>query len=178
MAGTSSWRSSATTERLAAARILGAKGLAGAIRIEMLTDWPEHLAAGSTVFVEGEDQPRRVRELQTAGRVPVLALDAVTTREAAEALIGRYVEVEASELPEGTYYWHQLVGLRVVDEMGAELGELVEVFRAGENEVYRVLRQDGAELLLPAVRDVIREIDIGSGTMVARYDTEEVGSSP
>jgi len=64
MAAMSSWRSSATTERLAAARIVGAKGLAGAVRIEMLTDWPEHLAAGALVYLEGEDQPRRVRELQ------------------------------------------------------------------------------------------------------------------
>ena len=175
MAAMSSWRSSATTERLAAARIVGAKGLAGAVRIEMLTDWPEHLAAGALVYLEGEDQPRRVRELQAGGRVPVLALDAVETRQAAEALIGRYLEVEAGELPEGSYYWHQLVGLRVVDEAGAALGELVEVFRAGENEVYRVAREDGAELLLPAVRDVIREIDVPAGRMVVRYEIEEVG---
>jgi len=175
MAGTSSWRSSATTERLAAARIVGAKGLAGALRIEMLTDWPEHLAAGAVIFVEGEDQPRIVRELQAAGRVPVLILDAVASREAAEALIGRYLEVEAAELPEGSYYWHQLVGLRVVDEASAPLGELVEVFRAGENEVYRVEREGGGELLLPAVRDVIREIDVAAGTMVVRYEIEEVG---
>jgi 16S rRNA processing protein RimM len=141
----------------------------------MLTDWPEHLAAGAMIFVEGEDQPRIVRDLQAAGRVPVLILDAVETREAAEALIGRYLEVDAAELPEGSYYWHQLVGLRVVDEAGAPLGELVEVFRAGENEVYRVLRADGGELLLPAVRDVIRGIDIAGGTMVVRYEIEEVG---
>lgn len=141
----------------------------------MLTDWPEHLAPGALIFVEGEDQPRVVRELQMAGRVPVLALDAVESREAAEALIGRYIEVEAQELPEGSYYWHQLVGLQVVDEASSPLGELVEVFRAGENEVYRVLREDGAELLLPAVRDVIREIDLDAGRMVVRYEIEEVG---
>jgi 16S rRNA processing protein RimM len=175
MAGTSSWRSSATTERLAAARIVGAKGLAGAVRIEMLTDWPEHLAAGAMIFVEGEDRPRIVRELQVAGRVPVLILDAVESREAAEALIGRYLEVDAAELPEGSYYWHQLVGLQVVDEASAPIGELVEVFRAGENEVYRVLREDGGELLLPAVRDVIREIDLAAGRMIVRYEIEEVG---
>jgi 16S rRNA processing protein RimM len=141
----------------------------------MLTDWPEHLAAGAMVFVEGEDQPRIVQELQVAGRVPVLILDAVETREAAEALIGRYLEVDAAELPEGSYYWHQLVGLKVIDEAGAHLGDLVEVFRAGENEVYRVEREDGGELLLPAVRDVIREIDVAGGTMVVRYEIEEVG---
>jgi len=174
MAGMSSWRSSATTERLAVARIVGAKGLAGGVRVEMLTDWPEHLAAGSSVLLEGEEKPRRVIELQAGGRVPVLMLEGLETREAAQGLIGRYLEVEAQPLPEGSYYWHQLTGLRVIDEAGAELGELVEVFRAGENEVYRVVTDGGGELLLPAVRDVVRQIDLDAGTMVVRYEIEEV----
>src|SRR6266508_302428 len=171
----SSWRSSATSERLAVARVVGARGLAGAVRIEMLTDWPEHLAAGAVVFLEGQDEPRRVRELQAGGRVPVLMLEGLEDRNAAESLIGHYLEVDARELPEGSYYWHQLTGLRVLDEAGAELGELVEVFRAGENEVYRVMTDAGAELLLPAIRDVIREIDLEAGTMTVRYEAEEVG---
>jgi 16S rRNA processing protein RimM len=170
----SSWRSSATTERLAVARIAGAKGLAGAVRIELLTDWPERLAPGALVYLEGEDRPRRVLELEAGGRVPAIKLESLEGRQAAEAVIGRYLEVEAHELPAGTYYWHQLVGLQVVDEAGAALGELMEVFRAGENEVYRVQGPDGAELLLPAVRDVIREIDLARGIMVVRYEIEEV----
>jgi 16S rRNA processing protein RimM len=170
----SSWRSSATTERLAVARIAGAKGLAGAVRIELLTDWPERLAPGSLVFLEGEDRPRRVLELEAGGRRPAIMLEALEGRLAAEAVIGRYLEVEAGVLPEGSYYWHQLVGLQVVDEVGAALGEVVEVFRAGENEVYRVLAADGTELLLPAIRDVIRDIDVALGTMVVRYQSEEV----
>ncbi|HYM51977.1 MAG TPA: ribosome maturation factor RimM [Candidatus Dormibacteraeota bacterium] len=156
------------------ARIAGAKGLAGAVRIELLTDWPEHLAAGALVYLEGEDRPRRVLELQAGGRVPAILLEALEGRQAAEAVIGRYLEVDAGELPEGSYYWHQLVGLKVVDEAGAALGEVVEVFRAGENEVYRVLGPDGAELLLPAVRDFVREIDLARGMMVVRYEIEEV----
>jgi len=141
----------------------------------MLTDWPEHLAAGAVVFLEGQDEPRRVRELQAGGRVPVLMLEGLENRNAAESLIGQYLEVDAGELPEGSYYWHQLTGLRVLDEAGAELGELVEVFRAGENEVYRVMTDAGAELLLPAIRDVIRAIDLEARTMTVRYEAEEVG---
>ena len=77
----SSWRSSATTERLAVARISGAKGLAGAVRIELLTDWPERVAAGALVYLEGEERPRRVLELQAGGRVPVIMLEALVGRE-------------------------------------------------------------------------------------------------
>lgn len=156
------------------ARIAGTKGLSGALRIELLTDWPERLAAGALVFLEGEERPRRVREIQLAGRVPIIALEGLTSREAAVTLVGRYLEVEPRALPEGSYYWHQLVGLAVTDEAGARLGEVVEVFRAGENEVYRVQSPDGGELLVPAVRGVVRRIDLSGGTMIVRYESEEV----
>lgn len=156
------------------ARVLGAKGLAGAVRIEMLTDWPERLRAGEELYLEGEPAPRRVLRLEAGRRIPAIHLEGITTREEASGLRGRYLEVVARELPDGIYYWHQLVGLLVTDEHGAELGTLAEVFRAGENEVYRVELRDGGELLLPSLRDVILSIDLANGRMVVRYAAEEV----
>src|SRR5262245_51937734 len=128
MAGTWSWRSSPTSDRLAAARILGPKGLSGAMRLEVLTDREDRLIVGAELFIDGEHAPRRVADLERGGRVPVIRLDGVETRGQAEALTGRYLEVEAEPLPPGHYYWHQLVGLRVVDDDGHELGRVVEVF--------------------------------------------------
>ena len=118
--------------------MLGAKGLAGAVRIESLTDHPERLAAGESLWLEDEAEPRRILESGWGGRVPVLRLEGVTDRAAAERLAGRYLEAPPTPLAPDAYYWHQLIGLSVADEAGAELGEVVEVFRAGENEVYRI----------------------------------------
>jgi 16S rRNA processing protein RimM len=155
------------------ARVLGAKGLAGAVHIEPLTDWPERLEAGEAVYLEGEDEPRQILAAEWGSRVPALTLAGIGSREAAEALAGRYLERPRSALPAGSYYWHELEGLRVVDERGADIGRLVEIFRAGENEVYRVEGEAG-ELLIPALRDVVLSIDLAAGRMVVRYDAEEV----
>jgi 16S rRNA processing protein RimM len=174
MACTSSWRSFPTSERLAVARVLGAKGLAGGLRIEPLTDWPEHLDVDGTVFFEGESQPRRITAAEWGGRVPAIRLEGIDSREDAEAAVGRYLEAEAGPLPDGTYYWHQLEGLSVRDEGGRGLGVVREVFRVGEAEVYRVEQTDGRELLIPGVRDVVRRIDLDEGVMVVRYEAEEV----
>ena len=106
--------------------------------------------------------------------MPVIVLEGIETRTDAEAMIGRYLEVVGDPLPAGTYYWHQLVGLRVADESGNDLGTLVEVFRAGENEVYRVEADGQPDLLLPALREFVREIDLESGSMTVRYESEEV----
>ena len=155
------------------ARVLGAKGLAGAFRVEPLTDRPERLAVGSALFLEGEHEARRVMAAEPGGRTPVLTVEGIGDRESAAALLGRYLEVDLEPLPAGSYYWHQIVGLQVTDETGADLGHVVEVFRAGENEVYRV-EGPGGELLLPSLRDVVLAIDLAEGRMAVRYDAEEV----
>ena len=153
--------------------MLGAKGLAGSLRIEALTDRPERLAVGASVWIEDETAARTILEAGWGGRVPVLRLDGISDRAAAEQLAGRYLEAPAEPLPPGTYYWHQLIGLTAVDEAGSELGNVVEVFRAGENEVYRIEGPDG-EILIPALREVVRSIDLPAGRMVVRYEAEEV----
>ncbi len=126
------------------------------------------------MLLDGEATPRAIAAIERGGRTTVLTLHGVTSREAAEALVGRYLEVSAVPLPPGEFYWHELVGLRAVDPDGAELGEVVEVFRAGGAEVYRIEGPRG-ELLVPAIRDVIREIDLAAGRIVVAYDSEEVG---
>jgi len=155
------------------ARVIGAKGLHGALRIESLTDRPERLATGASIWIEDELEPRRIAAIGWGGRVPVLQLEGVDDRAAAERLAGRYLEAPAAPLPAGTYYWHQLIGLAVADDAGIELGSVVEVFRAGENEVYRIEGPSG-EVLVPALREVVRSIDLAAGRMIVHYETEEV----
>ena len=112
--------------------------------------------------------------MESGGRTPVLHLDRFTTREAAEALSDRYLEAPAQELPDDTYYWDDLVGLRVEEQDGTPAGELVEIFRAGDNEVYRIVGERG-ERLVPALRRSVLRIDLASGLMViAPEDAEEV----
>jgi len=143
------------------------------LRIEALTDHPERLAAGAAIWIEDETASRTILEAGWGGRVPVLRLEGISDRVAAERLVGRYLEAPAEALPADTYYWHQLIGLAAVDEAGTELGHVVEIFRAGENEVYRIEGPAG-ELLIPALREVVRSIDLASGRMVVRYEAEEV----
>ena len=156
------------------ARILGAQGLAGAVRVELLTDWPERLTPGTELWLEGDSDPMRIERMETGGRTTVLHLDRCTTREAAETLSGQYLEAPARELPEDTYYWGDLVGLRVEEPDGSAVGELVEIFRSGANEVYRIVGDRG-ERLVPALRSTVLRIDLESGLMVvAPDDAEEV----
>ena len=153
--------------------MVGVKGLRGQLKVEPLSDREERLQAGAEVFLEGEAQPRLISETEDQRRVRVVALDGVTSREAAERLVGRYLEIEPPELPPGSHYWHELIGITVFDPAGRELGRIVEVFRAGENEVYRVVGE-GDEILVPALREVVTELDVAARSMVVRLETEEI----
>jgi 16S rRNA processing protein RimM len=102
----------------------------------------------------------------------VIHLDGIDSREGAEALAGRYLEVPSRELDADTYYWDDLVGLRVDGPEGETIGELVEVFRAGGNEVYRIVGPAG-ERLVPALRGAVQSIDLEAGRVVLGPDDAE-----
>lgn len=71
------------------------------------------------------------------------------------------------QLPQGEYFHYQLMGLRVMTEEGEELGEISEIIETGSNDVYVVSGGRG-ELLLPAISQVVREVDLTHQTMVVR----------
>ena len=145
-------------------RVVGVHGLKGEIKVEALTDFPDRFEAGASLWLDGA--PVRVELSRAQAKLFYLKLAGVDDRDAAEALRGHELLVpEARSLDEpDLYYEHDLIGLRVEDESGAALGRLAEILRTGANDVY-VVRGDRGELLLPALADVIREVDIGAGRM-------------
>jgi 16S rRNA processing protein RimM len=126
------------------------------------------------VYLEGDDASRSIDRVEPSSRGLVVHLAGIGTREEAEAVAGRYLEAPPQELGPDAYFWEDLIGLRVEDVSGAVVGELVEIFRAGGNEVYRVVGPAG-ERLVPALRRAVHEIDLARGVMVvADDDAEEV----
>jgi 16S rRNA processing protein RimM len=98
----------------------------------------------------------------------ILRLAGLTDRDEAEALRGWLVQVpenEAWTLPEGRYYWHQIIGLRAVTADGRALGTVADILETGANDVYVVARE-GGELLVPAIKDVVKEIAPERGELV------------
>lgn len=141
-------------------QIRGAFGVAGAVKVEPLTDHEERLLPGSELWLAGE---RRQVEWSRArlGSV-VLKLTGVEDRTVAGLLVGRYLEVPLAEvrpLPDGAWYHHQLLGLRVRSESGRDLGELVEVLERPANDVW-VARAGRREHLVPATKDAVVSVDL------------------
>lgn len=151
-------------------RVVGVHGLKGMLRVR-LSGRPEELDP-ETFTAVGEvllgDEAFRVLRAARGRRHILLGLAGVSTREQAEALVGREVQAEARrfpKLPPGEYYWFQVLGLKVVQaEAGTVLGSLEEIWPTGAHDVY-VVRQGEREILLPAVEEVVREIDLEQGVI-------------
>jgi 16S rRNA processing protein RimM len=67
-------------------------------------------------------------------------------------------------LTEGEYYWCDLIGLKVITDGGVHLGELYDIMATGSNDVYLV-RSGEKEYLIPAIEDVVVEINLAAGVM-------------
>jgi 16S rRNA processing protein RimM len=149
-------------------RIVAPFGLAGELRVMPLTDFPERFAEMKTVLV-GESH-RRYRVLgarATRGQV-LLKLRGVNDVNAAEALRGELLRVplsEAMELGEGEYFWYQIIDAEVVTTAGQALGKVADIIKTGANDVY-VVRGSRGEVLIPAIEDVVREVDVDAGRIV------------
>jgi len=156
---------------LAVGRVTRPHGVRGELRVEVLTDDPEHLASLPTLYLGEERRQVKVLGVRLHQKHLLVTLDGCDSREAADELRGLALYVAAEDavpLERDEYYEYQVEGLQVVTENGEVLGEIAEVFTApGANDVFIVHGPLG-EMLIPAIEDVVIEIDPADGRVVIR----------
>ncbi len=146
-------------------------GVKGEMKIEMLTDFPERFKGLRRVYLvspAGSEIICEVKNVRYADGVPFLLFSGYDSPEKARALNGWLLKVPEKEtmpLPEGSYYWFELMGMEVVSDSGETLGPIVDIFKTGSNDVY-VVKRGGKEIYLPATREVIRQVDRRARRMV------------
>ncbi len=158
-------------------RVVGAHGIRGWIRARWLGDGPENLLAAKRVELAdargSEDPAPQAFEIEggirgRAGEVR-LALRGVREREAAGALRGRLILVDASELPEAApdeAYWFQLVGCRVELPSGEAVGRVREIWDTPAHDTLVVVGDDGRDRLIPAAPAILRQVDVAAQRIV------------
>jgi len=154
-------------------RIVRSHGLEGRVKVLSYLETPEVLHDLSELLVGrsvSEARPLPFTAVQVGKDSFILKLEGIADRDAAEGLRGSSVWIPSEKmrkLPDGEYYWRDIIGLQVVTEENEILGRIEAVFPTGSNDVY-VCRAEGREILLPAIGDVIQRIDREQGVMVVR----------
>jgi 16S rRNA processing protein RimM len=138
------------------------------MRMEVITDFPERLKPGVTVFVGADHRPLRIHSRRWHNQLLLIAFDGFSDPGAVGIFRNWLVYVRADDrppLPEGDYYHHQLIGLQVIDDRDEPLGQLAEILETGANNVYIVRPLAGPDLLIPAIDEVITQVDLDAGVM-------------
>ena len=144
-------------------------GVRGEILMDVLTDFPERLKLDVTVYVGDQFQPLCIRNTRKHRQALLVSFEEYNNRESAGELRNKFVYVQAKDrppLPDGEYYYHELIGLQVDTDAGETLGVLTDILETGANDVYIVSPDQGQDILLPAIPSVVLEINLEQGRML------------
>ena len=151
-------------------RVVSVRGLGGELKVQIETEDPNRFLELETVYLGKHLERFALRQARLFKGQALLKLAGIEDRNAAEKWVGAYVHVhmdDALPLDEGQFYVHQLYGLCVETEKGEALGEIDDVIVTGANDVY-VVKGNGPELLLPAIPEVILDIDLEAKRVTVR----------
>ncbi|WP_093792043.1 ribosome maturation factor RimM [Sporomusa acidovorans] len=155
-------------------KIVAPHGVRGDVRILPLTDFPDRFLSLKAAFIDDLGQ----LELESAKqhkKFVLLKFAGFNSMNDAERLRGKLIKIERKDvvkLPEGKYYIFDIIGLNVFTEDGELLGIITDVLQPGSNDVYVVKLQDKKELLIPAIKEVVKKVDIANKQMIVKLQEE------
>ncbi|MFC2006231.1 ribosome maturation factor RimM [Chloroflexota bacterium] len=157
---------SSELEFITIGKILAPLGMQGKLKVEVVTDFPQRFALSSKVYINR--QAMTIESTEWYKGKATIKLNTIDSFEEAENLKGQLIEIHHTQLqplPEGQYYHFQLIGLEVWTIQGNLLGNITEILTTPSNDNY-VVRGVIGELLIPAIDDIIKSIDMDKGRIV------------
>ncbi|MCR5597563.1 MAG: ribosome maturation factor RimM [Lachnospiraceae bacterium] len=145
-------------------------GIKGEVKVYPTTDDPDRIADLDEIILRGGGKDRLVHPVSVRWQKDRLIIKFKEINDRNESEILRKYELyvtreNAVELGENEYYVQDLIGLDVYDEKDELIGRLDDVIRTGANDVYQIVKNDGNELLLPAISECVLNVDVENGRM-------------
>ncbi|HEX7737363.1 MAG TPA: ribosome maturation factor RimM [Ktedonobacteraceae bacterium] len=158
-----------TTEWATIGQVVALFGVRGEMKVRLLTDIPDRFQQLEAIYIGPEHRRYIIEHVRPhKGEMIVLKLAGIDDANTAESL--RRLDLciplnQLAKLPPDRYYQHDILGLKVITLAGSELGPIVEIIETGSNDVYVIKGQDGKQLLIPAIKAVVKQIDLIRHTM-------------
>lgn len=150
-------------------KIVNTHGLKGEVKVYSYTDNEANILKLKKVYISGTKYD--VQSIKPFKNMFIMKLKGIDIIEDTKLLIDKmcFREIVSGESNDDEgYFIKDLVGLQVVDEESNIIGTLKEVFNTGANDVYEVVLEDGKCIYLPAIKQVVKKIDIDSHIMVVK----------
>lgn len=146
-------------------QIVNTFGIKGIVKINPFTDDISKFEKLNSILVEkkGNLIEMQIEEVKYSKNQVLLKLKGIETIDEAEKYRNCYIKLpreKEEKLPENTYYIADLIGLEVSTEEGELLGKVEDIYNSGANDIYVIKNEIGKQILLPAIKEVIKKIDL------------------
>ena len=146
-------------------QIVNTNGLKGVVKVKPFTDDIKEFETFKNIYLQKKAElvEFKIESVRYAKNMVFLKLKGIDTIEEAESLRNFYIKVDRDALPEleeNSYYIVDLLECNVVTIDGENLGKMDDIFNTGSNDVYVVKNEEGKQILLPAIKEVIKDVDI------------------
>lgn len=155
---------------LTVGKITSAYGINGEVKIFPFTDHVDRFYDIDFAYISDDDELNKydIETVRLIKNIIIIKFKGINNRNDAEKLKGYFMKVvieDSIELNENEYFIKDLINMRVFTDEKKELGVLVDVLKTGANDVY-VIRTDERDILLPAIEDVIKEVNVKEKRMI------------
>lgn len=146
-------------------KIANTHGIKGELKIIPLTDDPQRYSKLKTVFIERNNalESFTVEGVKYLKSMVVVKIKEINDMESAERLKGLLLKVDrknAVKLPKDSYFICDLIDCEVYDEISGNLGKIKDILKTGSNDVYIVRDENDKEILIPALKSVVKEVSL------------------
>ena len=153
--------------RLKVGKIVNTHSLKGEVKVISSTDFEEQrFEKGTELLITRGNQVVKevtVESYRTHKNNLLVKFVGIDSIEEAEKLKNLQIKIDSEnigELEENEFYFHEIIGCEVFDENGKSLGEITEILTPGANDVWVIKSQNGKEILIPYIEDVVKKIDV------------------
>ncbi len=156
-------------EKIKIGQVVNVVGLKGELKVYHFSDYKERFEELEKVYLE--NTPYRISGVRYMKEMVILKLEGIDDRTEAERHKGEDVSIDETGLrvlPEDTYHIFELIGMKVVDEHGSQIGTLCDVIKNSAQDLYEVERENNGKFLIPAVDEFILNIDTKSRFITVR----------
>lgn len=159
------------TKYLEIGQIVNTFGIKGMVKVKPFTENVKRFDKLEKIYIENKKSRKEyeIEEVKYHKDMVLIKFKGINTLEEANLLRESYLIVDREKeepLEEGTYYIVDMIGLEVYTEEGELLGKLEDIFNTGSNDIYVVKNELGEQILLPAIGEVIKQIDMENKKMI------------
>lgn len=152
-------------------QIVNTHGLKGYIKVVPFTDSISRFEELTKIYIQYKKEliEFKIEKVKYLKKLVTLKLYGINHINEAEKYKNCYIFIkreDAKKLEEDTYFIADLIGLEVYDETNKLIGKLNDIYNTGSNDIYVVNSNDGKQILFPALKSVIKQIDIKNGKII------------